>query len=616
MFRRGFYILFLVLPFMPFVPSEEDWMRQNYIKIEEYIPMRDGVKLYTSIFVPRNQKEKHPILLMRTPYSCRPYGPGKFSRYQWPSYRTAYTRANYIIVRQDVRGRWMSEGEFVDVRPYIREKKSNKDVDEASDAYDTIDWLVKNLPSNNGRVGIMGTSYPGLYAAMAAVDMHPAVKVVSPQAPVVDFFMGDDFHHNGAFFLLDAFDFYASFGEPRKGPSSHGVAGFPYPDKSLYKFFLEMGTLKKTRQVLGDSVRSWKDMFEHPDYDDWWKARDARRAMHNIKVPMLVVGGLYDAEDCFGAWNLYKAIEKQNPEADNKIVMGPWAHDQWTLTDGSSLGDIRFGEETATWYQENIEIPFFNYYLEVDSTNPGLAEATVYFTGKNKWETFDVWPPVNMTPTPIYLNDGDTLSWNKPDRSLSFSEYISDPFNPVPWLGGEQKIRNEDYMIADQRFAASRDDVLSFETGVLENELVLAGPLIADLKVSINTTDADFVVKLIDVFPGSGSKNGKNKMEGYQMLVRGEIMRGRYRNSFENPEPFTPGQVETVRFELPDIAHVFKKGHRLMIQMQSSWFPLADRNPQKFVNIYEADDSDFQKAQIRIYHDSTYSSSIILPVLR
>ncbi|HUM66641.1 MAG TPA: CocE/NonD family hydrolase, partial [Chitinophagaceae bacterium] len=495
---------------MPFAPTEEDWMRANYVKMEQFIPMRDGVKLYTSIFVPRNKKSKHPILLTRTPYSCRPYGPGKFSRAQWPSYWTAYTRENYIIVLQDVRGRWMSEGEFVDVRPYIRDKKSINDIDEASDAYDTIDWLIKNLPFNNGNVGVIGSSYPGLYAAMAAVDMHPAVKAVNPQAPVVDFFMGDDFHHNGAFFLLDAFNFYSSFGEPRQGPTTHGTTGFAYPDKSLYEFFLETGTLKKTRQVLGDSIPFWKDMFEHPDYDDWWKARDARRAMHNIKVPILVVGGLYDAEDCFGAWNLYKAIEKQNPDADNKIVMGPWSHDQWSTSDGSSLGDISFAGKTAIWYQENIEIPFFNYHLKDSTAKPRIAEATIFFTGRNKWETFEKWPPANMSPTPIYLHSGDTLSWNKPGPGQNFSEYTSDPYNPVPWMAGEQKTRSADYMIADQRFAARRDDVLSFETGVLEQDLVLAGPLIADLKVSINASDADFVVKLIDVFPRSGSKDGKN----------------------------------------------------------------------------------------------------------
>lgn len=615
--RRGFYLLFIFFPFIPFSPSEEIWIRTNYTKVEEYIPMRDGTKLFTRIYIPKNQNGKHPILLTRTPYSCLPYGPGKFDKGQWPSYWSTYCRENYILVRQDVRGRWMSEGEFVDVRPYIKDKRSNTDIDEASDAYDTIDWLVKNIPSNNGNVGVVGSSYPGLYAAMAAVDMHPAVRAVSPQAPVTDWFIGDDFHHNGAFFLMDAFAFFSSFGKPRPEPTTAGATGYDFPDKSAYRFYLEGGPLQKIKRLLGDSIRFWNDMFAHPDYDDWWKARDARRAMHNIKVPVLVVGGLFDAEDCFGAWNLYKAIEKQNPAADNKIVMGPWAHDQWTSKDGSSHGDIDFGSNTAAWFQENVEIPFFNYYLKQNTNQPKIAEATVFFSGENKWRTFDQWPPLNMIPSPIFLQANNVLSWNRPVEEQKFSEYTSDPSNPVPWMDGELKDQAKEYMSADQRFAAARNDVLTFQTGVLEKDLVLAGPVVADLKVNINSTDADFVVKVIDVFPSTGSKNKKAEMmNGYQMLVRGEIMRGRYRNSFEQPSPFTPGSIETVKFELPDVAHVFKKGHRLMIQVQSSWFPLADRNPQKFVNIYQASETDFQKAQVRIHHDSTHSSTILLPVLK
>lgn len=615
--RRGFYLLFIFLPFIPFSPSEEMWMRANYIKLEEYIPMRDGTKLFTRIYIPKNQDRKHPILFTRTPYSCLPYGPGKFDKGQWPEYWRSFCRENYILVRQDVRGRWMSEGEFVDVRPYIHDKKSGKDIDEASDAYDSIDWLIKNIPSNNGNVGVVGSSYPGLYAAMAAVDMHPAVKAVSPQAPVTDWFIGDDFHHNGAFFLMDAFNFFSSFGKPRPAPTTVGATGYDYPDKSLYRFYLESGPLQKIKQLLGDSIRFWNEMFAHPDYDDWWKARDARRAMHNIKVPVLVVGGLFDAEDCFGAWNLYKAIEQQNPGADNKIVMGPWAHDQWTSKDGTSHGDIDFGSNTATWFQQNIEIPFFDYYLKGTIAQPAIAEATVFFTGENKWRTFDQWPPVQMNPSPVYPHQGHQLSWTPPAANDKFSEYTSDPSNPVPWMDGGLKHQVKEYMSADQRFAAARNDVLTFQTDVLENDLVLAGPVTADLKLNINTTDADFVVKLIDVFPSPGAKGKKTtKMDGYQMLVRGEIMRGRYRHGFDNPSPFTPGQIDSVKFELPDVAHVFKKGHRLMIQVQSSWFPLADRNPQQFVNIYEANEGDFKKAQIRLHHDATYSSAIILPVLK
>ena len=380
---------------------------------------------------------------------------------------------------------------------------------------------------------------------------------------------------------------------------------------------------------MGDSIKFWKDLYAHPNYDEWWKARNARNAMVNIKPAMLVVGGLFDEEDCFGAWNLYKAIEKQNPGIHNKLVMGPWSHGQWSSRDGSRMGNIQFGSNTSIWYQNNIEIPFFNYYLKGKGDDPKLAEATIFFSGENNWKNFNQWPPANTTNQPIYLQANGKLSWNKSTDKKSSSEYISDPAHPVPYTEDVHFDRTAAYMDDDQRFASRRTDVLTFQTDVLNEDLTLAGPVVADLMVSITGTDADFVVKLIDVFPDdfqySGSSMnpplggrgaGTYPMGGYQMLVRGEIMRGKYRNSFENPVPFTPNKIEKVKFDLPDVAHTFRKGHRLMIQVQSSWFPLADRNPQKFVNIYEADITDFQKATIRIHHDATNSSSIILPVMK
>ena len=616
--KRGvFYLLFIIIPFIPFSPTEANWVYSNYTKLEVYIPMRDGTKLFTRIFIPKNTNENHPILLSRTPYSCAPYGAGKFHQYQWPYFWRFYLRENYIIVTQDVRGRWMSEGQFENVRPFIKYKQSVNDIDESSDAYDTVDWLIRNLPFNNGKVGVVGSSYPGLYAAMAAVDSHPAVKAISAQAPVTDWFMGDDFHHNGAFFLMDAFSFFSSFGKPRPKPTTSGVGGYAFPDQSFYQFYLNAGALPKVSRLMGDSITFWKKMFLHPDYDEWWQARDARRAMYNINIPVLTVGGLYDAENCFGAWNLYKAIEKQNPSANNKIVMGPWAHDQWKSKDASSLGNINFGSNTSAWFQENIEMPFFNHYLKDNRPNPAIAEATIFFSGDNQWRKFEQWPPVNTDDSTVYFQANKSLSRDRPKPQHSFTEYISDPSRPVPWMDGDLKMQVKEYMTADQRFAAKRKDVLTFATAPLDNDLILAGPVIADLKVSISTTDADFVVKLIDIFPGNkDNRSTQETMGGYQMLVRGDIMRGRYRNSFEHPAPFLPGKIETVRFELPDIAHVFRRGHRLAIQVQSSWFPLADRNPQTFVNIYNARDSDFQKAQIRIHHDSANSSHIILPVLK
>lgn len=603
--------------------QDSAWIKDNYTKLEQYIPMRDGIKLFTSIYIPNDKSEKHPVLMMRTLYSCSPYGKD-FSPRLWGGHWKYYARENYIIIVQDVRGKWMSEGDFIDVRPFNKNKTGNE-VDEASDTYDAIDWIIKNISNNNGNVGIFGISYPGFYATMAAASNHPALKAVSPQAPVTDWFMGDDFHHNGAFFQMDGFSFYSGFGKPRPKPTTVGSPGFTFPNRDNYKFYLE-NTLPDLMKYMKDSVQFWKDLYAHPNYDDWWKARNARTAMYNIKPAMLVVGGLFDAEDCWGAWNLYKAIEKQNPSANNKIVMGPWFHGQWASGDGTQLGNVRFGSNTSQWYQNNIEIPFFNYYLKGKGDDPKLSEATVFFTGENQWRKLEQWPPAGYGRD-IYLEGDGALSWIRPVKQNSFTEYISDPTNPVPYTEDVHFRRTREYMTDDQRFASRRPDVLTFETYPLEEDLTLAGAVTANLKVSITGTDADFVVKVIDVFPDdfkypgsvqntSRNAGGSYPMDGYQMLVRGEIMRGKFRNSFETPTAFKPGKIETVKFDLPDIAHTFKKGHRLMIQIQSSWFPLADRNPQQFMNIYEATEADFKKATIRIYHDAANPSTIYLPIIR
>lgn len=618
-------MLFLFISLIVTAQFAQDsaWIRDNYTKLEQYITMRDGIRLFTAIYLPKDKSEKHPILMTRTPYSCSPYGK-EFTARLWERHWRYYARENYIIVVQDVRGRWMSEGVFEDVRPFIHDKKSNKDIDEASDTYDAIDWMVKNLPNNNGNVGVFGISYPGFYSTMAAASGHPALKAVSPQAPVTDWFIGDDFHHNGAFFQLDGFNFYSGFGKPRPVPTTVGPIGFDFPIRDNYKFFLEAGTLKNLAGLMGDSIRFWKEMYAHPNYDPWWQARNARNAMGNLKPAMLWVGGLFDAEDCWGAWNSYKASEKLNPALHNKIVMGPWYHGQWASGNGSYLGNVKFESNTAHWYQDNIEIPFFNYYLKGQGNDPSLPEATIFFTGENKWRKLDQWPPAGMTPKEIYLSSGGGLSWTRPTTGGGYTEYLSDPAHPVPYTEDVHHDRTIEYMTDDQRFASRRPDVASFQTAVLEEELTLAGPVIANLKASISSTDADFVVKLIDVFPDLPDEQpyitagGRRTypMGGYQMLVRGEIMRGKFRNSYENPVPFRPGKVETVKFELPDVAHTFKKGHRLMIQVQSSWFPLADRNPQQFLNIYEADEKDFKKATIRLYHDASNPGHLLLPVLR
>ena len=606
--------------------QDSAWIRDNYYKIERYIPMRDGVKLFTSAYIPKDTTEQHPILLTRTPYSCAPYGEDKWRDF-YDRYYRYYLREGYIIVTQDVRGRWMSEGQFVDVRPFIKDKKTNADIDEASDTYDAIDWMVKNLPHNNGRVGVFGISYPGFYSTMAAASGHPALKAVSPQAPVTDWFMGDDFHHNGAFYVMDGWSFYSSFGKPRPAPTTKGPSGFDYYTKDNYKWYLETGALANILKLTGDSIPFWKELYQHPNLDDWWKARNARVAMYNIKPAILVTGGLFDAEDCYGAWNLYKAIRAQSPATNSHIVMGPWFHGQWSTPDGTHLGNVQFGSNTAFWYQNNIEIPFFDYYLKGKGAEPNLPAATIFFGGENKWRTFQQWPPADKQDVSFYLQPGGGLSTTLPAGKDNFSEYISDPAHPVPYTDAVHFDRTREYMTDDQRFASRRPDVLTFQTPVLTEDLTLAGPVIADLKVSISTTDADFVVKLIDVFPddftyGNEPPAGRREtpktypMGGYQMLVHGEIMRGRFRESFEKPAPFKPGKVETVRFAVPDVAHTFKKGHRVMVQVQSTWFPLVDRNPQKFVDIYTCSDSDFQKATIHVYHDSEHPSQLILPVLK
>lgn len=607
--------------------ADSAWIVNNYVKKEYTIPMRDGIKLFTSVYMPKSTDEQHPILMTRTPYSCAPYGEDKWRPY-WKSYVREYMKEGYIIVSQDVRGRWMSEGVFEDVRPINFDKKG-KQVDEASDTYDAIDWLVKNIPGNNGKVGVFGISYPGFYSTMAAASNHPALKAVSPQAPVTNWFLGDDFHHNGAFFQMDAFNFYSSFGKPRPQPTTVGPKGFDFYTHDNYKFFLEAGSLKTLTGYMGDSILFWKDLMSHPNYDAFWQARDARRATKNLQPAMLWVGGLFDAEDCWGAWNAYKAAEENNPgKAFNKIVDGPWYHGQWASNDGTHLGNIGFGSNTSEWYQQHIEIPFFNYFLKGKGDVSNIAEANVFISGANEWKAFNQWPPAEKQDKELYFTAGNTsLNWNKPAANGGFEEYISDPAKPVPYTEDVHFNRTRNYMTDDQRFATRRPDVLSFQTEVLTSDLTLTGSVIADLMTSISTTDADFVVKVIDVFPDTLSYTDVDiyaekdparayPMGGYQMLVRGEIFRGRFRKSYEKPEAFTPNKVEEVKFSLPPIAHTFKKGHRLMVQVQSSWFPLVDRNPQQFIDIYHADAKDFIKSDIKVYHDAQYASKVILPVLK
>jgi len=612
-------ILLLILFFPLIIKAQlfdSAWLVKNYTKKEVLIPMRDGIKLFTSCYIPKNNEEKHPILLTRTPYSCAPYGEDQLRNFQTDLWKE-YLLENYIIITQDVRGRWMSEGEFVDVRPYNPNKKTNADIDESSDTYDAIDWMIKNIPNNNGKVGVKGTSYPGFYSTMAALSNHPALKAVSPQAPVTEWFLGDDFHHNGAFMLIDAFAFYSSFGKPRPKPTTIGPKDFIYPTKDGYEFYLRTGALTNFTKLMGDSIAFWKDLMSHPNYDAFWKERNPSNFVQNISadIPTLIVGGLFDAEDCYGAWNLYKAINTKSKN-NNKIVMGPWYHGQWSSGDGTKLGNVQFESNTADWFSKNMELPFFNYYLKGKGDVDQVKEANIFFTGANKWVQSESWPIKGSEAAKLYLQNDGLLSLT-PSKStnLSFSEYISDPAKPVPYTEDVLFKRSREYMTDDQRFAARRTDVLVYQTETLLDDISFGGELIANLKVSISTSDADFVVKLIDVFPDDFkyATNSDYNMNSYQMLVRGEVMRGKFRNSFETPAPFTPNKPTIVKFTLPDIAHTFKKGHKIMVQIQSSWFPLVDRNPQQFMDIYKATNKDFKKATIRIYNNESF---IQLPIIK
>jgi uncharacterized protein len=598
--------------------ADSAYVRDNYDKQEVMVPMRDGIKLFTSIYTPKDKSKKYPIIMRRTPYSCAPYGATAYTK----SFQNMFlARTGYIFVVQDVRGKYMSEGEFVDVRPFNPNKQGN-DIDEATDTYDAAEWLIKNLPTNNGRIGTWGISYPGFYATMTILANHPAIKAVSPQAPVTDWFLGDDFHHNGAFFMMDAFAFYSGFGKPRPKPTT--AFSMPFRDWNTpdnYNFYLSTGALRNfNEKYLKNEIPFWNEVMQHPNYDAFWQARNPRPYLKNITPAVLTVGGHFDAEDCYGAWRVYGAIEKQNAQtASNRIVMGPWCHGCWARQDGSKLGNIAFGSNTSLYYQENIEFKFFEYYLK-DKGTMDLPDASIFETGSNRWTTYDTWPPKNAQSVKYFFHNNGQLSTTPPaetSKKTAVDTYISDPAKPVPYTEDIHLRRTREYMLDDQRFASRRPDVLTYQIGPLTEPLTVTGTLIADLWVSTTGTDADFVVKLIDVLPDTlrAVSNGV-PLGGYQMLVRGEVMRGRFRNSFEKPEAFKSGKVTQVRFELPDVAHTFLPGHRLMVQVQSSWFPLVDRNPQQFVNIYEAKDSDFIKATHKIYRTTQYPSGIILPVKR
>lgn len=599
------------------------YIAQHYNKNEYAVPMRDGIKLFTTVYSPKDASQPYPIILTRTPYSVGPYGKDRFPS-SVGNQRSKYFHDGYIIVNQDVRGRYMSEGEFVNVRPHNPNKKSKKDIDESTDTYDTIEWLIKNIPNNNGKVGISGISYPGFYTSMGSIDAHPAVKATSPQAPVSKWMSGDDFFHNGAFLLPHAFDFYMGFGWPRPAPTSERGRSFNHnntPDG--YKFFLELGPLPNANKLyMHDSVAFWNEMMRHGTWDSFWEARNVLPHLKNLKPATMFVGGWFDSENLWGALNAYAAAEKQNPAShQNILVMGPWYHGQWANDAGDSLGYIHWGAKTSLFYTDSIEAPFFNYYLKGHEA-PKLAEAMVFETGNNVWRFLESWPPKNTAQKNLYPHSDNKLSFEAPtnEGKNEYDEYVSDPAKPVPYTAEITHWYNPAFPVEDQRFAATRPDVLVYESDVLTEDVTLAGPITASLFASTSGTDADWIVKVIDVFPDDvPTPNGYPrgiKLGGYQMMVRGDVLRGKFRNSMSKPEPFEPNKVTKVEYVLNDVFHTFKKGHRLMVQVQSTWFPMIDRNPGKFMDIYNATQSDFQKTTQRVYHSSVYGSHLKINVLK
>jgi putative CocE/NonD family hydrolase len=588
----------------------------RYAKSELRIPMRDGARLFTAVYQPRDTSRRYAIMLTRTPYGVGPYGPNAYPRFLGPS--PAFMSDGFIFVYQDVRGRFMSEGDFVHMTPW-RGTAGARSTDESTDTYDTIDWLVTHVPHNNGRVGMWGISYPGFFTAAALVDAHPALKAASPQAPQADWFLGDDVHHHGAFLLASAFEFFATSGLARPKPTAERPARFDFGTDDGYTFFLNMGPLANAdRLYLKGRAPFWNDMMAHGTDDAFWEARRVAPHLRNVKPAVLAVSGWYDANNLRGALLVHGAIDRQSTGTSNRIVLGPWSHGQWSRGTGDELGDLRFGSSTSQFFRDSIEFPFFKHYLDGggDLTTPN---ATAFETGDNRWRTFDSWPPKAAMARPLYLHANGVLSLVAPpsDEGGVFDQYVSDPAAPAPFLEQHNTGMKSDYMAYDQRFTSTRPDVLVYQSRPLDDDLTIAGSVRPTLFVSTSGTDSDWIVKLIDVHPdpAPGDPTTDAVRGGFEELVRGDVMRGKFRNSYSKPEAFVPGEVEEVTFTMDDVLHTFRKGHRIMVHIQSSWFPLVDRNPQKFVDIYSAKAADFTKATERIYHSAQWPSRVELPVL-
>jgi putative CocE/NonD family hydrolase len=588
------------------------YIKDNYTRQTQRVPMRDGVRLHTIVYAPRDTKQKYPVLLFRTPYGIPPYADDQFRTSLGPN--PHFIKEGYIFVYQDVRGCYMSEGDFENMRPQLA--PGQRGSDESTDTYDTIDWLLKNVAGHNGKVGQFGISYPGFYTAAGMINAHPALKASSPQAPIADWFF-DDFYHHGALFLAHSFTFFNRFGQPRPEPTQSRPGGTNFGTPDGYQFFLDLGPLKNANpRHFKNQIAYFDTLGKHNTYDAFWKARNLRPHLKNVAPAVMTVGGWYDAEDLFGIFNTYRSVERQNPGVFNVLVVGPWSHGGWSRRGSTGLGNIDFGTDTAAFFQENIELPFFNQHLKGKGAHE-LPEAYVFETGLNRWRKFDHWPPRQLQPFAMYLGERGRLTSKPPTDSEASDSFPSDPRRPVPYTERIRFGMAAEYMTDDQRFASRRPDVLVYQTAPLDQDLTVAGPIEAELFVSTTATDADWVVKVIDVLPADSGKAASGaELGGYQMHVRSEVLRGRFRNSYEKPEPFVSNEPARVRLELQDVLHTFRKGHRLMVQIHSSWFPLVDRNPQKYVpSIFHASEDDFIPATHRVYRSQGKASVVRVGLL-
>ncbi len=613
---------------------QENFVKSHYTKYEYRIPMRDGKRLFTAVYVPKasafaGDGGPYPFMMDRTPYSVGPYGEDRYPARLGPS--DEFEKGGYIFVYQDVRGRWMSEGEFVEMRPHIDEKKvmtgPKADVDDASDTYDTIEFLLKTVENNNGKVGIWGISYPGFYTSASMIDSHPALVAASPQAPMTDLFLSDDSYHGGAFMLSANFGFYTFFYPQKEPQTPHPTLDFDMGTPDSYRFYLNGGSLAEMeKQYLKGTNWLYVDQMKHDTYDSYWQERDLSRHMKNVKCAVLVVGGWYDAEDLSGPFKTFYATSKFNPETPTTLVEGPWVHGGWARNEGSHLGDISFQAKTSEYFRAQVQFPFFEHYLK--GKGAAQPKAVVFETGTNVWRSFASWPPQAAAAKTLYFHAGGKLSFEAPTETASSDSYGSDPAHPVPFVGYTTDTVPQRYMVDDQRFASYRPDVLVYESEVLEEDVTIAGPINPKLKIASTGTDADFDVKLIDVYPEDspdeqeGARPNKRQLDappvrmgGYQELLRGEPMRAKFRNSWEKPEALVPGKRTEVNFTMPDLFHTFRRGHRIMVQVQSSWFPLTDRNPQTFTDIPYAKPEQFVKATETVFHEKDAASGVEVLVM-